>query len=203
MQVVSGLSNMMVGKSSVPTSSGTMGPIQSTSGLVGANGQVDFTKLASFGSTLASASMSYFGGRAESQIASMEAQSQAESLQLASNEQKIQARQEELSAKQSGIEILQRLKKNISSSQLAFSGNGVSGSSGSGFALAEQSIKNAGDDLQVSRGEANMRILQRRRLALDYARQRSLVLAQSNSNSGLSKGLSTVSDYLERQAQRG
>lgn len=198
-ELVNGMSNMMMGQSSVPTSSDVMGPLQGSNGLVGQNGKVDYTKLASFGSTLASASLSYFGDKANNDAKNMGLDTQAQALSIQSKEMRIQAKQEELAAKEEGIDVLKRLKKTISGQNLASGGN----MSGSAYALMKQSYSDAGDDLYAVKESGNARVLQRRRKALEYMRQRSSVLSQKTNSSELSGSMSTLSGYMERQVQRG
>ena len=211
MELVSHLSTLLVGQSAVPNTPGVMGPLQGSAGAIGGGGKLsaNIGDLASGGLTMASASLSLFGGSQAGDVARAHAQSTAQALTLRSGEERLQARQEELAAKQSGNAVLDRLNRTLAAQRLAFSANGVDGDFGTGAAIAENAFDAAGDEIMLSRADANMRILARRRQSHELLRQRGIVLARGSRDAagaqmqGVASGLSALSDLSHRRTRRG
>lgn len=159
--------------------------------------------------TLATASLSLLSASGQSGAAIGAAEGAAEALQIQSVDERLAAKQEELAARETSIEVIDRLNRTLAAQQLAFSANGVDGSFGSGLAVQENAIAEAGNDIAISRADSNLRILSRRRQSAEYLRQRGARLEQgySNSNSALLRGGvaagAQVNNTLTRRARRG
>lgn len=161
------------------------------------------------GFTLASAGLSLFGGMQQSDAIAQQTKAEARALEVQATDDMIAARQEELAGRQVALDIQDRLNRTISAQRLAFAANGVDPLFGTPMEVAAESRTIAGRQMSVTRSDAALRGLSRRRSAAERIMARSARI-QSGSAAGSSAMLSGISgavgaglSYIGSEARRG
>lgn len=176
-------------------------PVPSSSG--------NFWSSLSGGMSMASAAMDIFGGFQQQSLINQNANFQAQSLSLAAKDDLMAAKQEEIRAKQESNDMMDALRKTISSQRLAFVANGIDPDIGTPVAKARTTTEQANLQVSTTRDDAQLRALSRRRQSYERLRQRSGVLIQSASEGssavmgGVTSGVSKIAEYSMRGVNRG
>lgn len=161
------------------------------------------------GFTLASAGLSLFGGMQQSDAIAQQTKAEVRALEIQATDDMIAARQEELAGRQVALDIQDRLNRTISAQRLAFAANGVDPLFGTPMEVAAESRTIAGRQMSVTRSDAALRGLSRRRSAAERIVARGARI-QSGSAAGSSAMLSGISgsvgaglSYIGSEARRG
>lgn len=165
--------------------------------------------LLSSGLTLASVGSSVMGGYQQAKSSLQQSKAEARALELSSKDDELGAKQEELRAKQEANTIMDNLNQTLAAQKLAFSGNGVDPSFGTPVTTANTASRMANINTGISRTDAMLRALSRRRQASESLTQRSIVLQRGINDSqnarlaGIGRGLGTLEDFANRRIRRG
>jgi len=163
----------------------------------------------STGTTLASTALSLFGGFSQGNAIESQAMARASSMQLQAHEMELQAEQEEIAGKQRSNEILDNMVQTLASQRLAYAGNGMDPSFGTPVSVAGSTRRQADLQLSVSRDDAQMKAMARRRSArarlIDAANIRASgsTSADAARMTGIAKSIGTVGDYAIGRSIRG
>ncbi|MBE2191867.1 MAG: hypothetical protein IAE63_06780 [Alphaproteobacteria bacterium] len=165
--------------------------------------------LFSGGMTLASAGLSLFGASSQSQGILAQSRAEARTLEGQAKDQELAAKQEGLRGQQEANDILENLNKTLASQRLAFSASGFDPMSGTAQAVAKNTVKSADVSLGISRSDAILRSLNRRRQAQELIISRGNVLnrasgdARSTFLSGIGSAATSLTDLGMRRIARG
>jgi hypothetical protein len=172
-------------------------------------GKTDILERLSTGLNLGSAAMRLFASEEAAQANITQARQIARGLELDAQQSVLEARQEELRGKQESNDILDNLRRTIAAQQLAGATNGIDISFGSVPALADNARERADRQLSISREDALIRSLSRRRQAVEQrisAANTITAAKQKNRStriSGVASAIGTVAQKLEREKRRG
>lgn len=163
----------------------------------------------STGLTLASGAMSLFGGNQAAYAEQINAKTQARALELSAQEDLLSAKEEEIKGKQDSNNIMDTLIQTIASQRLATAGNGVDTSFGTPVSVEDSTRKIANLQMGITRDDALVRSLSRRRQAWSRREEAMNVLsagkenARAARNKGIGGALGSINDLVMRRIERG
>lgn len=158
---MTGIEPFLLGAAATGGSAATV----ATTGLLGAGGSLTLGSVLSTGLSLATAASSLFSGFGQAGALQQQAGQEAKALSLSAQEDELSAKQEETRGKQQSNDIMNQLLQTIGSQRLAFASNGVDVNFGTPENVAAQTRKIAGIQLGVTRTDAQISALARRRQA--------------------------------------
>ncbi|MDP2206982.1 MAG: hypothetical protein Q8K65_11830 [Alphaproteobacteria bacterium] len=149
----------------------------------------------STGFSMASMASDLFGGI-------MGGAQQSQALEMQAREGLLAAKNDELRGKQEANDIMENMIQTIAQQRLAFSGAGIDSGFGSAAALADNTRRLAERQLDTSRLNTSIGVLQRRRQAAASLSQRSGAMFQSVA-AGVGSAGKTMTNLIAARDRRG
>lgn len=183
-----------------------------TSGAFGAGGQFDFEATMGFlseGLSLASASASLFAGNDRADAMLEDSRQRSRALDMQSQEEMLEAQREEIRGKQEANDLMDSLRRTIGSSRLASASQGVDIGFGTPVSVEDATRNLANMQLSVSRSDAQIKALARRRQGSALKEEGINVMASGRASAanarsaGRIDAMGTLADLAERRSRRG
>lgn len=163
----------------------------------------------SAGVSLAGAAAQLFSSREQEQAIRANTAMQSEALELQARDQDLEAERERLRGKQEANQIMDTLRQTLAAQQVAFAANGIDLSFGTPVNVAQSSRNLAEQQLGVTRTDAQLRAVARRRqaasLRLEASNRRVAGAQEANitRQTGTIGALGAVQDLANRRIARG
>lgn len=185
------------------------GGAAATSGIIGTAGAFSLGTALSTGLTMASAASALFGGAGQAGAFKAQAKQEAYALNMNAREELLGSERETLRGKEETNSAMETLFKTIASQQLAYSSGGLDIGFGTPVNVMESTRKTANLQLGVTRDDARLRSLSRRRQA-SAMREQSINVQRSgaqNASSAIMSGIGgaagSIGSLIDRRTSRG
>ncbi|MDI1227356.1 MAG: hypothetical protein PSY14_06715 [bacterium] len=201
---MTGLVNMIgqfgFGRGVFPDANGIIWDTPATDGISG---------LLAHGLNLGSSFSDMFAGQLEGLGHTLDARQKSSSLEMQAREQELQAQQELIKGKQDANDVLDNLVQTIAQQKLTFAANGIDPNFGTPVSTYEATKEIAGRQMSVTRENATMNALSRRRQAAAFRAEGANTVSNAKWQSagsvfqGTVRAGGTYADEAMRRINRG